>query len=195
MIDWIAEFTFIQARLEELLDEFEGLRFVIFDGLLDEFTQLLCYFVTDETESRHRWLVVWDHVTLLESTASELVEILARIHRLVHVLQQLSSYTQYNQQLRNLPSYLFTFYTNQIDLLQFWIPSVPKNHGKSSNKAKKTVYNLKASHIQGFYGYGKLSIVSIHAFNSIIYLTTHIWKEKNDYENDCHYLTSDWFII
>jgi hypothetical protein len=75
------------------LDQLERLSSVrFFGGPLDERPQLLRHFVANQTESRHARLVVRNHVPRFESAASERVEILARIHRLVHIFQDLGRF-------------------------------------------------------------------------------------------------------
>lgn len=74
------------------LDQLERLSVRFFDGPLDERPQLLRHFVANQTESRHARLVVRNHVPRFESAASERVEILARIHRLVHIFQDLGRF-------------------------------------------------------------------------------------------------------
>jgi hypothetical protein len=77
------------------LDQLERLSVRFFDGPLDERPQLLRHFVANQTERRHARLVVRNHVPRFESAARERVEILARIHRLVYIFQDLGRYREF----------------------------------------------------------------------------------------------------
>lgn len=84
--------TFVQAGLVEPFDQFEWLSFVFHDGLLNESSELLGNFVTEETKSSDGRLVVWNYGVPLELAASKRVKVIARVHRLVHIPHQFSSY-------------------------------------------------------------------------------------------------------
>lgn len=81
--------TFVEARGVEVLDESVVRLLVVGERPFDELAQLFGDAVADLAERRHRRLVVGDHRLLLETAAGEGVEVVARVHRRVHVLQQL----------------------------------------------------------------------------------------------------------
>lgn len=77
----------VHAGLVQLLGQHERLGLVGLDGLLDHRPQLLLEHVSDDAEGGDRGLVVGDVGLLEEVAAGELVEVVARLDRGVHLLQ------------------------------------------------------------------------------------------------------------
>lgn len=83
--------TFVQTRLVEALNEAERSFLIVCDGFFDERAQLFRHFIANQTKSSYGRFIVGDDPVLLETSASKLVKILARIHAQVHVFQQFGS--------------------------------------------------------------------------------------------------------
>lgn len=70
------------------------MRLVLLRRLLDHHPQLLLQFIRDLAESGQRRFVVGNDALLHELAAGEVVEVVARLHRGVHVLQHLRGWNQ-----------------------------------------------------------------------------------------------------
>lgn len=78
--------TFVHARFVEQLGHFERSLFVRLDGFGDDHSEFVGQRVADHAERGLRRLVVVDDGLLDEVAARELVEIVARVDRRVHVV-------------------------------------------------------------------------------------------------------------
>jgi len=81
----IISLTFVHARLVEQFRHFERFLFVRLNGFGDDHAQLVQQRIADHAERRVRRFVVVDNGLFDEIAARELIEIVARIDRLVHV--------------------------------------------------------------------------------------------------------------
>lgn len=81
--------TLVETTLVEVLEVGERSDLGLFGLLLDKDPQLLLQLVRDFRELADRRLVVGDHSVLQERAAGELVKVLARVHVLVHVVQNI----------------------------------------------------------------------------------------------------------
>lgn len=97
------DFTLVHAGLVEALDQLVGPRLVFSGGRLDGDAQLLLQFVVDDIEAIDGSLVVRDQRLLDEGAARKVVEVVARIHLGIHVLQHTCSYKLINVSILNLP--------------------------------------------------------------------------------------------
>ena len=61
-------------------DQLEWLSVAFFDGPLNQRSQLFRHFVANQTESGHARLVIGNDISRFETTASERIEIVTRVH-------------------------------------------------------------------------------------------------------------------
>lgn len=82
-------FTFVHASQIKFLDHLEWFDFVIFDRGRDDGPELFLKLITDNAEGIDGDFVVGNHSFLNVFAACEIVEIVARLDRIVHLLQHL----------------------------------------------------------------------------------------------------------
>jgi len=80
--------TLVHAGLVEILDKDKGFWFIGGCWLLDQYPHLLIQFIIQHSKRRHLRLVIRDDLILDEPTTGKVVEVIARVHGLVHVPNQ-----------------------------------------------------------------------------------------------------------